>query len=212
MHFRVEMVNSAETFFHNGCGRCPLGGTPDCKVHAWTQPLLRLRYLLLDSGLTETLKWGVACYTHQGKNVILLGAFKDTCMISFLRGALLSDQEKILELPGEHSNAGRIIRFRSAQEVAALEDTLRAYIQEAIVIEEQGLKVPSKSVDQYPMPEELTEKFAEFSGLETAFRALTPGRQKGYLIFFSQPKQSATRHARILKCAGKILEGKGLND
>lgn len=206
------MALAADTFFTNGCGRCPLGGTPDCKVHAWTQPLMRLRHLLLDAGLTETLKWGVACYTHQGKNVVLLGAFKDACMISFLKGALLHDQERILELPGEHSNAGRIIRFRSAQEVAAVEVTLRAYIQEAIVIEEQGLKVPSKSVDQYPMPEELIEKFADISGLESAFRALTPGRQKGYLIFFSQPKQSATRHARILKCTAKIFEGKGLND
>lgn len=206
------MNPKVDHYFIAGCGRCPLADTPECKVHNWQEELQLLRSILLECGLTEELKWGVPCYTFQKNNVIILGAFKEYCMISFFKGALLSDTEGILTKPGENTQAGRVIRFTNVKQVVKLEAVLKAYIYEAIEVEKSGAKVTYKKADEYAIPDELTQKFKEDPEFKKAFYALTPGRQKGYIIHFSQPKQSATRVSRIEKCMSKIFEGKGFND
>jgi uncharacterized protein YdeI (YjbR/CyaY-like superfamily) len=199
-------------FFVAGCGRCSLYATPACKVHLWIQPLHYLREILLESGLKEELKWGVPCYTLGKQNVVMLGAYKDNCVISFLKGALMTDPKAILQKPGENSQAARIIRFTALDEVVRLEKDIKTFIQEALEIEKKGLKVELKKIEEYDIPEELNEYFKKEPAFENAFKSLTPGRQKGYLLHFSQPKQSTTRTARIEKCMDQIFAGKGLND
>lgn len=199
-------------FFISGCGRCSLYDTPACKVHSWTDPLQYLREIVLESDLTEELKWGVPCYTLNKHNVVMLGAYKDNCVISFLKGVLMKDPRGILQKPGENSQAARIIRFTSLDQVIGFEKDIKAFIQEAIEIEKNGLKVEFKKADDYEIPEELQEQFDREPSFEKAFRALTPGRQRGYLLHFAQPKQSATRTSRIEKCMDMIFAGKGLND
>ncbi len=205
------MNPQVDHYLLEGCGRCPLGGTPDCKVHNWTTELELLRGIVLDSGLTEELKWGVPCYTYRGKNILLLSAFKAHCAISFFKGALLDDPAGILEKPGENSQAGRLIKFTNTQQVVELEPHLKVLFKAAIEVEKAGLKVPFKKQPE-PIPEELQQKFAEDPVLKAAFAALTPGRQRGYILHFSQPKQSKTRISRIEKCISKILKGEGLHD
>lgn len=194
-----------------GCGRCPLGGTPDCKVHNWQAELELLRSIALDSGLTEELKWGVPCYSYQKGNLLIISAFKAYCSISFFKGALLPDPKKILVKPGENSQAARLIKFKNVKEVMALKSDINAYIQAAINIEKEGLKVKFKKTPE-PIPEELSIKMNESPELKKAFEALTPGRQRGYLLHFSKAKQSKTRTARIEKCMDRMLNGKGLMD
>jgi uncharacterized protein YdeI (YjbR/CyaY-like superfamily) len=205
------MTKSPEIFFLEGCGRCSLGGTPDCKVHRWTQELQLLRSIILDCGLEEVAKWGVPCYMHGKANILLLGALKDCCTIGFLKGALLDHSSGILEKQGENSNVGRVIRFTSLEQIAEREAALKALILEAIEIEKQGLKVEVQKTED-PIPAELEAAFEQNPGLKTAFFALTPGRQRGYLIHFNQPKNAATRSSRIEKCVEKILNGKGMHD
>ena len=199
-------------FFIAGCGRCSLYNTPACKVHLWTEPLHYMRELLLESELKEELKWGVPCYTLNKHNVVILGAYKDNCVISFLKGVLMKDPKGILQKPGENSQAARIIRLTSLGQVIGLEKEIDAFIQQAIEIEKKGLKVEFKKADDYEIPEELQEQFEKEPNFEKAFKALTPGRQRGYLLHFSQPKQSATRTSRIEKCRDMIFAGKGMND
>ena len=201
-----------DRYFEMGCMRCKLGGTPQCKVHVWVEPMELIRIWLLDSGLTEELKWGMPCYTHNGKNISMLYAFKDCCGLSFFKGGLMKDPNRILEKPGENSQHGRMIKIRHSQEVSELEFIVKSYIQEAIAIEESGKKIPSKPVEEYPYPEELKELLNHHLDWKQAFEALTPGRQKGYLLHFSSAKQSATRTARIHKWIPQILLGKGLHD
>jgi uncharacterized protein YdeI (YjbR/CyaY-like superfamily) len=208
----MSITRDANTYFTDGCGRCELGGTPQCKVHQWAAPLARMRQILLDCGLHEEAKWGHPCYTFQGQNVILLGSFNEYCVLSFLKGALLSDPMGILEKPGENTNEGRVLRVTDVQQVQQLEETLKTYLFEAIEIERAGLKVPSKPISEYTLPEELQQKFEALPDFHAAFRALTHGRQRGYLIHFSQPKQAATRTARIEKCMERIFRGVGLNE
>ena len=206
------MLNpKVDNYLSEGCGRCPLGGTPDCKVHNWTPELEFLRMIVLDCGLTEELKWGVPCYTFQETNVLLVSAFRDYCAISFFKGALLSDEHGLLEKPGKHSQAARLLKFTSVESIRAVETHLKTYIFEAIEVEKAGLKVNFKTHPE-PIPEELEKKFEEDPVLKNAFEALTPGRQRGYILYFSAPKQSKTRTARIEKSLGKILKGEGLND
>jgi uncharacterized protein YdeI (YjbR/CyaY-like superfamily) len=208
----MNMMNpKIDNYLTEGCGRCPLGGTPDCKVHQWTEELKKLRTIVLNCGLTEELKWGVPCYTLQNKNVVLVTAFKEFCALSFFKGSLLSDANRILEKPGENSQATRLIKFTSVQEIVELETVLKAYVLEAIEVEKAGLKVDFKKNPE-PIPEELQQKLDEDPFFKTAFEALTPGRQRGYILHFSQPKQSKTRVARIEKCIPKILNGEGLHD
>lgn len=200
-----------DPYFTEGCGRCPLGGTPECKVHAWTEELIQLRRIVLDCGLTEELKWSVPCYTFRRGNVAVVSAFKEYCSLSFFKGALLQDTEGILHKPGENTQSARLIKFTRVQDILDMEGTLKAYIHEAVEVEKAGLEMPFKKEPE-PMPEELEKKLAENPELKSAFEALTPGRQRGYILYFSQPKQSKTRGSRIEKCIPKILDGKGLHD
>jgi uncharacterized protein YdeI (YjbR/CyaY-like superfamily) len=202
----------ADAYFTDGCGRCPLGGTPSCKIHLWTEELSLLRSLVLDCGLQEERKWGVACYTYQGSNVALIGAFKEYCSLSFFKGALLHDEYGILRKPGENTQAARLVKFTNVDEINQLVLQLKAYIFEAIEIEKAGLKVEFKKSHEYAIPEELEKKMKEIPKLRTAFQALSPGRQRAYLLHFSSARQSKTRELRIEKCIPAILAGKGLND
>lgn len=206
------MNKEVESYFVDGCMRCPFGGTPDCKVHLWTEELLVLRGILLETGLTEESKWGVPCYTYQNNNIVVLAAFKNYCALGFFKGSLLSDSENILVQQTENTHEARQLRFTKVSEILPLENTIKAYIFEAIEIEKEGLKIPEKKVKEFPLPEELKEKFAQDPVLKNAFYELTPGRQKGYLLHFAGAKQSATRIARIEKLSPQIKQGKGLHD
>ncbi|UII20264.1 YdeI/OmpD-associated family protein [Fulvivirga ligni] len=201
-----------DLYLQEGCGRCPLGGTEDCKVHRWTKELKFLREIVLDCSLTEELKWSIPCYTHKGKNIATAAAFKDYCSLSFFKGSLLSDPDNILDSPGENSQFGRLVKITSVEQIQSLEDVLKAYIYEAIEIEKAGLKVETKKVEDYEMPEEFQARLDQDVDLRKAFEALTPGRKKGYLIYFAQAKQPKTRAARVEKHVGDIIAGKGLHD
>lgn len=206
-----KMNPKVDKYLIDGCMRCPLGATPDCKVNNWPEELEKLRMIVLDCGLTEELKWGVPCYTFQKSNVLIISAFKEYCSLNFFKGALLKDAHRILEKPGENTQAGRLVKFTNIKQIVDLEPVLKEYIYEAVEAEKAGLKVNTKKNPE-PIPEELQNKFAEIPTLKTAFDALTPGRQRAYILHFSAPKQSKTRVSRIEKCMEKILAGKGLND
>ena len=199
-----------DRFLLKGCMRCEKGATPACKVHRWTPILEQLRQLLLGTELNEERKWGVPVYTLNGKNVILLGVFNDSCVISFIKGSLMKDPEGILELPGPNSHEGRIIRFTKIEDLEKLISHLPQYIKDAIEIEKSGKKPRIPVRGGMEIPEELTQKFKEHEGLEKAFFALSPGRQRGYLIHFTGAKQVETRLSRIEKCVEKIMAGKGM--
>ena len=206
------MNPEVDSYLQEGCGRCSLGGTPECKVHNWQSELKLLRRLVLNCGLTEERKWGVPCYTHNSHNILILAAFKDNCTLSFFKGALLNDEQGILEKPGENSQAGRVLRFTQVDQIIKLEDVLKAYIYEAVEVEKAGLEVKMKKTSEFDMPEELQDKLDEDTEFKTAFEALTPGRQRGYMLHISQAKQSKTRLARIEKSIPKIFDGKGYNE
>ncbi len=176
------------------------------------EELALLRNIALGSELTETLKWGVPCYTFENHNLVLIHVFKEYCAILFFKGALLTDEAGILIQQTENTQATRQIRFTSAQQILEMELVVKTYIQQAIEIEKSGLKVELKKPNERTFPEEFQAKLSEIPDLKTAFEALSPGRQNAYLLHFSQPKQSQTRTARIEKCSPQILEGKGLND
>jgi uncharacterized protein YdeI (YjbR/CyaY-like superfamily) len=178
----------------------------------WRDELESLRSIVLDCGLDEELKWGVPCYTFEKNNVALLGTFKDNCVLSFFKGALLKDESEILSKPGENTQSGRVIRFTDVREIARVKPLIKEYIYEAVEIEKAGLKVDFKKTEEFEMPEELQNKLNAIPNLKNAFEALTPGRQRAYILYFAQPKQAKTREARITKCVGRILAGKGLND
>lgn len=206
------MNESVNEYLKVGCGRCALVGTPECKVHLWTDQLELLRDILRSTPLKEEVKWGVPCYTIEGKNVIMLSAFKDYCCLSFFKGALLEDPNQSLDKPGPNSQASRLLKFTSTSQVRNQEKEIRSFIYQAIEAEKAGLKVQFKAKDNLEYPEELISKFSEHPNLKTAFEALTPGRKRGYILHFSQPKQSKTRVSRIEKCLPKIMEGKGFSD
>ena len=200
-----------DQFLIEGCMRCPKGATPDCKVHRWTDILEFLRQLLLETELQEERKWGMPTYTLNGKNVVILGVFKESCVLSFLKGGLLEDPYQLLERPGPNSQEGRFIRFTQLSQALEIEDKIKEYLHQAIEVERSGKKASAKPTVPV-LPEELLQKFAEHPGLEAAFFALTPGRQRGYLIHFTGAKQSPTRLSRIDKCVPKIFAGKGMMD
>ncbi len=206
------MNPGVDHYLAEGCGRCALGGTPDCKVHKWTNELKQLRVLLLECGLTEEIKWSMPVYTHQKNNIVMLAAFKEFVSISFFKGSLLKDTKGILEKAGENSQVARLIRFTNLRDITKLAPVIKTHIYEAIEIEKAGLKVPRKQASEWDIPEEFKQKMQAIPALKKAFEALTPGRQRGYLIFFSAPKQSKTREARIEKCMEQILMGKGMQD
>jgi uncharacterized protein YdeI (YjbR/CyaY-like superfamily) len=181
------------------------------KSSIWQAAFQQLRTVILDCGLTEELKWGCPCYTYGDKNIVLLHGFKNYCAVLFFKGALLSDPEKILVQQTENVQAARQIRFSNTREIAKLQKTLKAYIFEAMEVEKAGLKVKLKKTSECKVPEEFQVILQKNRSLKKAFEALTPGRQRAYLIYFSQPKLSKTRAARIEKNIPKIMEGKGLN-
>jgi uncharacterized protein YdeI (YjbR/CyaY-like superfamily) len=182
------------------------------KAKKWQEEFEKLRMIILDCQLTEELKWGVPCYTFQKSNIVLINGFKEYCALLFFKGALLNDANGILNKIGENTQAGRQIRFTNVREIVEMETILKAYIYEAIEVEKAGLKVNFKKTTEFIIPEEFQNKLDEIPALKTAFDALTPGRQRAYILYFSAPKQSKTRESRVEKCMQQILNGKGLTE
>lgn len=182
------------------------------KERKWQEEVKQLRMIVLSSGLTEELKWGHPCYTLDKNNVVLIHDFKEYCALLFHKGALMKDPKDILIQQTENVQSARQIRFTSLKEIIKLKTTIKAYIKEAIAIEKTGLKVEMKKTSEYKMSEEFKNELNENSELKTAFEALTPGRQRGYLLYFSAPKQSKTRESRVKKYIKQIIDGKGLTD
>jgi uncharacterized protein YdeI (YjbR/CyaY-like superfamily) len=180
------------------------------KAKKWREEFERLRTIVLECGLTEELKWGWPCYTFQNRNVVLIHGFKEYCALLFFKGALLRDPKGVLIQQTKNVQAARQIRFTNVREIVKLEPVLKAYIREAK--EKAGLKVNFKKTADFKIPDEFQNKLDEIPTLQTAFDALTPGRQRAYLFYFSQPKQSKTRESRVEKCMQQILNGKGLDD
>ncbi len=178
----------------------------------WKAEFEKLRRIVLDCQLTEELKWGVPCYTLEKSNIVLIHGFKEYCAILFVKGALLKDARGVLIQQTENVQAARQIRFTHVREIEKMEPILKAYIQEAVEVEKAGLKVNLKKTSDFEVPEEFQKKLDEIPALKTAFEALTPGRQRAYLFYFSQPNQSPTRESRVEKYMRRILRGKGLND
>jgi uncharacterized protein YdeI (YjbR/CyaY-like superfamily) len=191
------------------------------KAKKWQEEYDRLRMIVLDCGLTEELKWGCPCYTiptgsskqgSENSNIVLIHGFKEYCALLFMKGALLKDKKGILIQQTENVQAARQIRFKHVDEIVDMESTLKSYIKEAVKVEKAGLKVPLKKASEFKMPEEFQHVLDENAALKKAFYALTPGRQRGYLLYFSSAKQSKTREARVEKHMKQILDGKGLED
>ena len=182
------------------------------KAKKWQEELEKLRMIVLDCGLTEELKWGCPCYTFQKTNIVLIHVFKEYCALLFFKGALLNDPEDILIQQTKNVQAARQIRFTNVREIVKMAPILKAYIYEAIEVEKAGLKVNLKKTSEFKIPEEFQNKLDAIPALKTAFDALTPGRQRAYILYFSAPKQSKTRESRVEKCMQQILNGKGLND
>ncbi|MGV3612182.1 MAG: YdeI/OmpD-associated family protein [Fluviicola sp.] len=182
------------------------------KEEKWKNEVAEMRKIALDCHLTEDLKWGCPCYTYEKKNIVLIHVFKEYCAFLFFKGALMKDPKKMLIQQTENVQSARQIRFTDLKEIKALASDLKQYIFQAVEVEESGVKVELKKTKEYPVPEELTAKFKKDPVLEKAFGELTPGRQRAYILHFSQPKQAATRESRIEKSIPSILEGKGLNE
>lgn len=182
------------------------------KANKWHDEINKLRAIILDCGLTEELKWGNPCYTFQDSNIVLIHAFKEYCALLFFKGALLNDANHILVQQTKNVQAARQIRFTNLREIVKLQKVLKAYIYEAIEVEKAGMKVDLKKTKEFEMPGEFKKRLNKTPALKTAFKGLTPGRQRGYLLYFAAPKQSKTRESRIEKYIPEILNGKGLND
>ena len=182
------------------------------KAKKWQEEFEKLRMIILDCQLTEEFKWGQPCYTFQKGNIVLIHGFKEYCALLFFKGALLHDAHGILIQQTENVQAGRQIRFTNVREIVEMETLLKAYIFEAIEVEKAGLKVNLKKHKEFLIPEQFQTKLDEIPALKTAFEALTPGRQRAYILYFSAPKQSKTRESRVENSMEQILNGKGLND
>ena len=181
------------------------------RVDKWQEELEALRVIILDCGLTEELKWGSPCYSFGKTNLVIIGGLKEYCVLSFFKGALLEDANGILVKPGDNTQVVRTVRFSNVREVLKMEAILKAYIFEAIEVEKAGLKANVRKNPE-PIPEEFQYKLNKIPALKTAFEALTPGRQRAYILYFSAPKQTKTRVLRVEKCMQQILDGKGLSD
>lgn len=182
------------------------------KEGKWQKELEQLRAIVLDCGLTEELKWGVPCYMFQKSNVVLIHVFKEYCALLFFKGVLLDDVNGILVQQTENVQAARQIRFTNVKEIVKLKTVLKAYIYQAIEVEKVGLKVNFRKTTEYIIPKEFEDKLDKTPALKSAFYALTPGRQRAYIFYFSQPKLSKTRESRVEKYTQQILSGKGLDD
>jgi len=201
---------SVESYLAEGCGRCELFQTPECKVHAWSEVLVALRGLLVETELSEVMKWGSPCYTLGGKNVVMLSALKDAAVLSFFKGAILPDPEGLLVKPGPNSRHARYLEFVSLEDLEEHREATHALLAAAIDAERQGKQVEGKPKE--PMPEELQAALDADEELAAAFAALTPGRRRSYILHVSGAKQSATRAKRAERCAEKIFAGKGFNE
>ncbi|MFZ4120779.1 MAG: YdeI/OmpD-associated family protein [Caulobacterales bacterium] len=202
------MITDVEAFFEHGCGRCPRFATPDCSTRQWLVGLLALRDLCQAARLTQTVKWGHPCYMHAGRNIVIMGAFRDDFRLSFMHAALLKDGAGVLQKQGPNTRTPDMIRFTDNAQVAAMSATILAYLKEAMGYAELGLKAP-KADDELELPAELIDALDDDQELAEAFLTLTPGRQRSYVIALSSAKTSATRLARIAKFRPKILAGKG---
>jgi uncharacterized protein YdeI (YjbR/CyaY-like superfamily) len=205
------MNPQVDKYLVDGCMRCKFGGTPNCKVNNWEKELEELRKIVIKSALVEELKWGMPCYTLNNKNILMISAFKEYACISFFKGVLLKDKEKMLAAHGESSQSARMIKYTNSIQIKQQSNIIRAYIEEAIEIENSGKKVEFKK-NLEPIPEELMVEFNKDLKFKKAFHELTPGRQRGYIIYFSQPKSTQSKLNRIEKCRENILNGIGLND
>lgn len=208
---KIELNPQVDTYLIDGCMRCKYGGTPQCKVRSWREELEFLRQLVLETGLVEEIKWGVPVYTHKGKNIVTVNALKDSANIGFYKGVLLTDKHKILQKQGKSMQSSRIVKFINVDDIMKLKEVLKSYILEAIAIEESGKKVLFVKNPE-PIPMELLKAFEDDPSFKKAFEALTQGRQRGYIIYFSQPKQTQTRIARIEKYKQLIFMGIGFHD
>lgn len=207
---KIVLNPKVDKYLIDGCMRCKFGGTTECKVNNWRKELETLRQIVLETGLKEEIKWGVPVYTHNDKNILSVAALKEFATIGFFKGVLLTDNQKILQQQG-NLQSDRIIKFTKLTDIIKLQEVLKSYIREAVEIEESGKKVEFKKNPE-PMPNELLLAFDEDPAFKKSFYALTQGKQRGYIIHFSQPKQTETRKTRIDKYKQQIFDGIGLND
>lgn len=205
------MITEIEDYFSKGCGRCDRFATPDCVTRTWSSGLAHLRRICRDMGLIETVKWGHPCYMHAGRNIALIGALRDGFRLSFFKSALLKDPDGILERQGPNTQNPDVVRFVDAERVAALEPVLRAYLAEAMSYAEAGI-TPEKKTVEIELPEELADALDADPELAEGFQALTPGRQRSYVINLTGAKKPETRIARIARFRPHILAGKGANE
>ena len=209
---KTKHNSKVDKFLIDGCMQCKLGATPACKISRWRPELDYLRSLVLHCGLKEDFKWMHPCYTFEDKNIVLMHVFNQYCALLFPKGVLIKDKYSILVQQTENTQTARQIRFKNLDEIVSQENQIKEYIHEAIELEKSGVKVQLKTTAEFAIPEELEHIFQESPNFKKAFYSLTPGRQRGYLLHFAQPKQSATRTSRIEKHHDKIMSGKGLND
>lgn len=202
------MISQIEDYFSQGCGRCSRFATPECSSQLWAPGLQALRQICLNTGLVETLKWGHPCYTHQGRNLAIIGAFRGDFRLTFFNASLLKDSKNVLQRKGPNTLHADILSFTDTVEVKKMQATIRAYLQEAMALAEAGVK-PAKVVHELQLPSELIEALKQDKELDVAFHKLTPGRQRSYVIHLSNAKKSETRVARIKGFRDKILSGKG---
>jgi uncharacterized protein YdeI (YjbR/CyaY-like superfamily) len=205
------MITDIADYFSKGCGRCPRFATPDCSTRRWIAGLHGLRQICVKAGLVETVKWGHPCYVHNGRNIALLGAFRDDFRMTFFNAALMKDPDAVLEKQGPNTQHAGMIRFVDSAHVARMEPIILAYLDEAIGYAEAGVE-PSKDQNELELPGELLEALGADPELDDAFRSLTPGRQRSYVIALNSAKTSATRMSRIAKFRDRIIAGKGANE
>lgn len=205
------MLPEIDLYLEEGCGRCELYRTAQCKVHSFPEELRLLRQLVLETGLTEEYKWKQPCYTFNGKNILIVTAYKDFAVLAFFKGSLISDTHNMLVAPGENSQGSRQMRFTTAAEITSNWDTILSYVFQAIEVEKAGLKVEYKK-DLDPIPIELQELIDRSEELKSAFESLTSGRKRSYILHINGAKQEKTRISRAEKCIPKILMGKGFNE
>jgi len=205
------MITDIEDFFTKGCGRCDRFDTPGCSTKLWSEGLSKLREICLSANLEEAVRWGQPCYRHAGRNIAILGAYQDKFVLGFFNAALMKDPEGVLDKPGPNSQHADTIYFKEAAQVVALEKTIRAYLKEAKGYAEEGKK-PPKNTPTPDLPEELADALHDDPKLAEAFHALTPGRQRSYVINLNGAKKPETRIARIEKFRDNIIDGKGAND
>lgn len=200
---------AVDAYLAEGCGRCALYATPDCKVHPWQTALRQLRRIALACGLTEEVKWSMPCYTYLGKNILMVAAFKEYAAMSFFKGALLQDAAGLLKTPGENSQAVRYLPFTEAAAIVAQEGMIKAYVAEAMQLEKAGKKVVFKKIGELALPDELQALLVARPEVREAFEGLTPGRRRSHMLYISGARQEPTRQRRAEQCAHKILQGKG---